>query len=111
MRTRREAAAAGSAGTSETPGEDLAHVLALGDALRELFLDARAERRGVPGDRLLVLDPGGGVPALHRPHAAAADAEHLPVAPRGVVAGEPRDQWRDVGRVEHVELTRGHLSA
>src|SRR5215471_10385125 len=111
MSTRREAAAAGSAGTSETPGEDLAHVLALGDTLGELFLDTRAERCGVPDGRLLVLDPGGGVPALHGPDAAAADPEHLTVASRGVVAGEPRDQRGDVGRVEHVELARGHLAA
>src|SRR5262249_53636942 len=95
-RPRRGAAAAGAELTSEPSGEDLAHVLALGDALRQLALDGRAQRGGIPGGRLLVLDPRGGVPALHRPHAAAADAEHLAIAARRVVARQPRHERRDV---------------
>src|SRR6516225_322902 len=89
---------------SHPSAEDVAHGLGLRDALRELGLDRLAQLGGVPLLLLHVLDPRRRVPALHGPHAPAADAEDLSVAGRGVVAREPRDERGDVLRAPDVEL-------
>src|SRR5271163_1545996 len=86
----------------DATGHHLSHALFLGCALRELFLNLRAELVGIP-DRFL-LHAADRMPALHHPDRAHTDAERFAMDVFRIVTAQPCDQGRDVGRPEGVEL-------